>query len=223
MADKVHDKSSDKKENIAALVIFGIIVLAVVGLFTNWFGLTANNEIATSERLEVPYENDPVRGNLSAPVTIVVFSDFECPFCKVGEQTLMSVYQKYNGNVAVIFKNFPLTTIHPNAYNSALAAECANEQGKFWEYHDYLFSHNNALSPLELKNYAGDLALDTARFNECFDKQRYAFNVQRDMDVGRQLGISGTPAFFINGRRLSGAQPEIEFTKIIDEELASQS
>ena len=216
-------EESERTENIVALSVFAGLVLIVVALFTNGFGLF-NRESAgvdLSQRFTVPVEGDPVRGDMaSSKVVIVAFSDFECPFCQRGEQTITSLFQKYNGQVVLVFKNFPLTTIHPNAFNSALAAECAREQEKFWEYHDMLFSHNQALSVPDLKAYAGQLGLDQESFDVCLDSQRYASDIQIDTAIGRQLGVSSTPTFFINGLKLVGSQPESEFVKVIESELS---
>ena len=214
------DSKSERVENIVALAIFAVLVLVVVGLFTNWYGL-AGSKVNSDQRINVPLENDPIKGNISAPVKIVIFSDFECPFCKVGEARIESIYEKYQGQVVLIFKNFPLTKVHPDAFKSALAAECANEQGKFWEYHTILFNHNTALSNADLKAYAKELGLDEASFNECLDSERYSYSVQKDMTVGEQVGVTGTPAFFINGIPVVGAQPEPEFVKIIEAELGN--
>jgi protein-disulfide isomerase len=207
-------------ENVVALAAFGIIILLIVGLFTNWYGLAQGKSPDDEQRTFIPVEADPVRGNLSsAKVSIIIFSDFECPFCKLAEDTVKALFLKYDGKVALVFKHYPLTQIHPNSMGAALASECANEQGRFWEYHDYLFEHNNALESIELKAYAKELGLDTARFNECLDSQRHSFSIQRDVLVGRQVGVSSTPTFYINGIQLVGAQPGKEFSRIIESEM----
>lgn len=209
-------QESEWKENVAALSIFTVLLLVVVGFFTNWYGLVEQK--VEVQRVNVPIESDQILGNLSAPVTIIIFSDFECPFCKVAEGTVRQIKAKYGDDVTLVFKHFPLTAIHPNAYGAALSSECAHEQGKFWEYHDMLFgaqSFNNE----SFYKFANDLNLNATMFNECLSSKRYAFNVEKDLRVGMSVGVSGTPAFFINGIPLVGAQPFAEFTKVIDEEL----
>jgi protein-disulfide isomerase len=209
---------SDRTENIVALSIFAFLILIGVAIFTQGFGLFANN-IDSGQRVKVPYDNDPFIGNSSASVIIFVFSDYECPNCKVGEERIKAILDKYGNEILYVFKNYPLTSIHPNSYNASLAAECANEQGKFWEYHSYLFEHNTKLSAPYLKQYAKELGLDTLKFNVCFENQRYKEKVDSDIKAAAQIGVPGTPTFFINGLVMIGAKSEQEFYDIIDKEL----
>ena len=167
--------------------------------------------------------DDPVVGNASAPVTVVEFSDFQCPFCQRVVPTLKQVRDTYGDRVRVVWKDFPLTSIHPQAFKAAEAGQCAREQGKFWEYHDRLFANQQALEPDLLKKYALETGLDAAKFNACLDTAKYAERVQAQMGLGNQLGVSSTPSIFINGRMVSGAQPYETFTTIIDEELERAS
>lgn len=164
--------------------------------------------------------DDPVLGDADAPVTVVEFSDFQCPFCQRVVPTLKRVRETYGDRVRIVWKDFPLTSIHPQAFKAAEAGQCAREQGRFWEYHDRLFANQQALEPELLKKYAADLGLDAAQFNSCLDTAKYAERVQEQMGAGAQLGVSSTPSIFINGRLLSGAQPYETFTAVIDEELA---
>lgn len=163
--------------------------------------------------------DDPVLGAANAPVTVVEFSDFQCPFCQRVMPTLKKVREAYGDRVRIVWKDFPLTSIHPQAFKAAEAGQCAREQGKFWEYHDRLFTNQQALQPEFLKKYAADTGLDAAKFNACLDTAKYAERVQEQMGVGNSLGVSSTPSIFINGRLLSGAQPYETFTAVIDEEL----
>jgi protein-disulfide isomerase len=163
--------------------------------------------------------DDPVLGAASAPVTIVEFSDFQCPFCQSVEPTLKRLRETYGDRVRIVWKDFPLTSIHPQAFKAAEAAQCAREQGKFWEYHDRLFANQQALEPEFLKKYAADTGLDAPKFNSCLDTAKYAERVQAQMGAGSQLGVSSTPTLFVNGRLLSGAQPYETFTAIVDDEL----
>lgn len=169
------------------------------------------------ERHEVA-ATGPSKGAANAPVTIVEFSDFECPFCSRVNPTIDQVMKKYEGKVRVVFRNYPLP-MHPNAPKAGEAALCAHDQGKFWEMHDTLFDNQRALSVEDLKGYAGQLGLDQTKFDECLDSGAKAAVVKNDMAEGQAAGVSGTPAFFINGRLLSGAQPFEEFEKAIDAEL----
>lgn len=162
---------------------------------------------------------DPVLGPATAPVTIVEFSDFQCPFCQRVSPTLKRVRDAYGDRVRIVWKDFPLTSIHPQAFKAAEAAQCAHEQGKFWEYHDRLFGNQQALQVESLKKYAADAGLDAAKFGSCLDTAKYAERVQAQMGVGAGLGVNSTPAVFINGRLLSGAQPYETFVTVIDEEL----
>lgn len=163
--------------------------------------------------------DDPSLGPATAPVTVVEFSDFQCPFCLRVAPTLKRVHEAYGDKVRIVWKDFPLTAIHPQAFKAAEAGQCAREQGKFWEYHDRLFANQQALQPEFLKKYAVELGLDAAKFNTCLDTAKYAERVQEQMGVGSSLGVSSTPSVFINGRLVSGAHPFETFTGIIDEEL----
>lgn len=173
-------------------------------------------------RSEVTVEtSDPAMGSASAPVTVVEFSDFQCPFCQRVAPTLKQVRAAYGEKVRVIWKDFPLTQIHPHAFKAGEAAHCAGDQGKYWEYHDQLFANQQALQPADLKKHAADLGLDGAAFAECLDGSKYGERVRDGVAQGSQLGVNSTPTVYINGRRLSGAQPYDAFAAVIDEELSS--
>jgi protein-disulfide isomerase len=205
-------------ENIVALSVFAVLIIIVIGLFTGGFGLF--NKKDTVNRVNIQFDDDPVKGNFSgAKVIIYIFSDFECPYCGASEPAINDIYRKYDGQVALVFKNFPLVNIHPYALDAALAGECASIQGKFWEYHDYLFQHQDALTVDDLKAYAKELGMNTSNFDGCLDSKQFSYQVQRSIAEGKAAGVSGTPTFFINGIPLVGAQPESEFTSIIDAEL----
>jgi protein-disulfide isomerase len=160
----------------------------------------------------------PEKGGAKAPVTIIAFSDYECPFCKRAESVVDQVTKTYGDKVKVVFRDYPLP-MHPNARPAAEAANCANAQGKFWEYHGKLFANQNALSEDKLRSYAGDLGLDRTKFDECFAKKEFKAAIDKDIADGEKVGVTGTPAFFVNGRMLSGAQPFEKFKEVIDEEL----
>ena len=165
---------------------------------------------------------DPALGPASAPVTLIEFSDFQCPFCQRVSPTLKQVKAKYGDKVRIVWKDFPLTQIHPQAFKASEAAHCAGEQGKYWEYHDRLFGNQQALQAADLKRYATDLSLDATRFNACLDSSKYGERVRDGVAQGTALGVSSTPTIYINGRVLSGAQPFEAFTAVIDEELAAK-
>lgn len=160
-----------------------------------------------------------VRGNPEASVTIVEFSDFQCPFCARVQATLDQIFDTYGDEVKLVYRHFPLP-FHENAENAALASMCANEQGKFWEYHDQLFENQEKMTLANLKKWAADLGLNTDKFDSCLDNQTYKDQVDKDVKDGQAAGVSGTPTFFINGQRLVGAQPFENFKTIIDAELA---
>jgi protein-disulfide isomerase len=130
------------------------------------------------------------------------------------------VLDRYPGKVRLAYRDFPLDSIHPQARRAAEAARCAHDQGKFWEYHDVLFAQSPQLALENLRRYAGQVGLDVAKFDSCLTTGTHKATVQRDLDEGNRLGITGTPSFFINGRTLSGAQPLEAFTRLIEQELA---
>jgi protein-disulfide isomerase len=170
-------------------------------------------------RVAVSDGGRPSKGPANAPVQIIEFSDFECPFCFRVNPTVAQLLSSYGDRLRLVYRHLPLPN-HPNARPAAEASGCANEQGRFWEYHDRLFANQSKLTPPDLKQHAADLGLDTAKFNACVDSRKFQKDVDADLDAAQLLGVSGTPHFFINGRALSGAQPLENFKAIIDEELA---
>jgi protein-disulfide isomerase len=163
--------------------------------------------------------DSPVKGPASAKVTVVAFSDFQCPFCSRAVPALKQVEDTYKGKVRIAFKNLPLP-FHDHAQMAAEAALAANEQGKFWEYHEKLMSAKD-LSTDNMKKLAGEVGIDQKKFDECLAANKFADAIAKDVAAGEAAGVNGTPAFFINGRMLDGAQPFEKFKEIIDEELAS--
>lgn len=133
---------------------------------------------------------------------------------------MREVLEKYEGQVRLVYRDFPLTQIHPQALPAALAAECAHEQGKFWEYHDLLFANQAQLDEPSLRDYAAQVGLDTGSFDECLSSQKYLEEVQKDYSDGASYGVSGTPAFFVNGHLISGAMPLAAFEQAVDQALA---
>jgi len=171
-------------------------------------------------RLALTAGDDPARGPADAPVTIVEFSDFQCPYCSRATATLKKLDAAYPGKIRLVYRDFPLVQIHPNAARAAEAAACANEQGKFWPMHDAMFEHQDKLAEADLKASAAALGLDAAAFNTCLDSGRHTAEWKKDAAEGDRYGVSSTPAFFINGRLVVGAQPYESFVRILDEELA---
>jgi protein-disulfide isomerase len=163
----------------------------------------------------------PSRGAAGAPVTIVEFEDFQCPFCKKAHETLERLLVRYQDKVRIVHRDFPLQPLHPAAWKAHEAARCAEEYGKFWEFRDLLYKNAPAASPEQLNNYASQLGMNSSDFKKCLDSGRFRAVVQRDEDDANRLGVQGTPAFFINGRLLSGAQAESEFVRMINEELTN--
>jgi protein-disulfide isomerase len=172
-------------------------------------------------RSEVVTAGAPVRGASDAPVTIVEFSDFHCPYCRRVQPVLDQVRAKYDGKIKIVFRDFPIDTLHPQARAAAEAARCATEQGKFWEFHDLVFQNDADALPATLAGFAKTVGLDVPAFEACRTSGKYKNPVQTSNVEGTRLGITGTPTFFINGRILVGAQPLEAFSKIIDEELVT--
>jgi protein-disulfide isomerase len=170
-------------------------------------------------RTQIATQGYPTLGPAAAPVTIVEFSDFECPYCAALFPTMKQVETNYKDRVKVVYRQFPLTQIHPYAQKAAEASLCAADQQKFWELHDAMFKDNRNLGVDALKQKAAALKLDTTVFNACLDSAKHAESVKKDIIEGVKAGVTGTPALFINGRFLNGAAPYSEIAQIIDEEL----
>lgn len=192
--------------------------------------LVGLNQISGEVELidDISENDDPVKGLDDAPVTIIEFSDFQCPYCaSFYSQTMQQLEDEYikTGKAKLVFRDFPLS-FHENAQKAAEAAECADEQGKFWEYHDLLFERQSEWSNIgitKFKEYAQELGLNTKTFNQCLDSGEMASEVKKDLQDGKSYGISGTPAFLINGELLVGAQPFSVFKQKIDKILECES
>jgi protein-disulfide isomerase len=161
-------------------------------------------------------------GPADAPIEMVEFADFECPYCLRAFPIVKQVIAAYGNRMRLVYRNYPLPQ-HPNARPAAEAAQCAHDQGKFWPYHDRLFGDPTKLGEADLKQAAAEIGLDTGRFNTCFDSHSYRSQIEADIQAGGAAGVTGTPSFFINGRPLVGAPPFEDFTRIIDEELEAKS
>ncbi|MCV0398606.1 MAG: DsbA family protein [Nitrosarchaeum sp.] len=195
------------------------------------------NQLPSSQQKQpakISADDDPVRGNDDAPITIIEFSDFQCPFCaRFHIQTLPLLLENYidAGKAKLVYRDFPIQGIHPNAIPAAAAAECADEQGKYWEYHDKLFENQNQWNQLETPDavavfgqYAKEIELNQEQFDVCLNTGKYIDEIRKDLDDGREYGVSGTPGFFIGNEELGfvelkGAQPFENFQKVLDLQL----
>jgi protein-disulfide isomerase len=171
------------------------------------------------QRIKVNVDGAPFVGATLAPVTIVEFSDFHCPFCQRAEDTIAQILSRYGDRVRVIWRDYPVDNLHPQARKAHEAARCAADQEKFWPYQRALFA-GPPKQPDQLPAVAQATGLDMASFNECVVSGKHQAAVQKDVDEGKRLELTGTPTFFINGRVLTGAQPLEAFVRVIDDELA---
>ena len=170
-------------------------------------------------RVEVALgEGTPMRGPLTAPVVLVEYTDYQCPYCTRIQPTINALRERYGDQLLHVFKNLPLP-MHAQAQLAGEASLCAQDQGKFWEFHDWLFANQRNLSQETMVAQAGVLEMDTELFTACIDQKTYTQKVKDDMKEARSFGFTGTPAFLINGRSVTGAQPIEAFEAIIDKEL----
>jgi protein-disulfide isomerase len=175
-------------------------------------------------RMQFKNDGAPTLGKADAPVTLVEFSDFQCPYCQATAPTLKEVAQKYGDKVHIVYRQFPIASIHPFAFKAAEASLCANDQGKFWALHDMMFQDQTKLTVTDLKDKARRLGLDEKKFNQCLDGGRFVEQVQNDQKEGRVRGVNGTPALFVNGVYVEGgAVPYSTLSALIDKELARKS
>ena len=169
-------------------------------------------------RFAIDPADGPSIGSDGAPITIVEFSDFQCPACGRAVPVVKRLLQQYQGKVRLVFRDFPLP-MHPQAPRAAEAGRCAAEQGRFWEMHDRMFMNQQKLAPGDLKASATELGLDPARFGSCLDSGRHASSVQRAVAAAREIGVSSTPTFFVNGRMIVGGASYQNLAEVVDEEL----
>jgi protein-disulfide isomerase len=219
---------------IGAVMISGSILYNGSGGGASIFGSDGESDAPSDAKVAIKdpsvliQKDDPVLGRDDAPVTIVEFSDFQCPFCRSfwsGAYAEIKTQYIDTGKVRLIFRDWPLS-FHSAAKPSALAANCAHEQGKFWQYHDKMFSEQAkqgqgtvSYGIPELKRWAAEIGVDAAKFNACLDASTYAAEVDQDIADGNKYGVSGTPSFFINGKLVVGAQPFPAFKTAIDAAL----
>ena len=211
---------------IAALIVSGTIFYTR-GEISNGTANIGNTAPGTNQggTVKVSVDDDPFLGPKNAKVVLVEFSDFQCPFCrKFWRETFLQIKKEFidTGKIKFVYRDFPLD-FHPQAKNSAEAAECADDQDKFWEFHDHLFLNQTKLADADLKKYAQALTLDASKFNECYDSKKYQALVDQSKQEAESLGISATPTFLINGTILQGAQPFEKFKERIDPLVKSSS
>lgn len=220
---------------IAAVMVSASIIYVGSGSTASLLGAgsdvpsVSNKPVVVKDPATLFGPTDPSQGNPDAKVTIVEFSDFQCPYCRAFfEGAYTQIKQQYidTGKVRLVFRDYPLS-FHPAAKPAALAAGCAQDQGKFWEYHDRMFIEQGkqgtgtiTFGATELKSWASQLGMNMTTFNNCLDSSKYAAAVEADTKAGAAAGVSGTPSFFINGELLVGAQPFATFKAAIDKALA---
>lgn len=259
ISPKHNEEISVKKYTFNGLVIGLIILVGVAAFFAGSYTSNFNSEQISEEDLDkalaklelkllqnklptqqpsdpvkISLDDDPMFGNPDAPITIVEFSDFQCPFCaRFHTQTLPSLFEEYidQGKVKLVFRDFPIQSIHPNALPASVAANCANDQGKFKEMHDMIFENQNMWNKQEtidalstFSQYAANMQLDQELFDSCLTSDKHITEIRKDLDDGRDYGVSGTPGFFIGNDEigyveLKGAQPFESFKKVIDIQL----
>ena len=252
-------KISVKKSTFNGLIIGLILLVGVAAFFAGSYtsNLTSNqiseedleeaiakleleilqNQLSTEQpklTVKISVDNDPIIGNPDAPITIIEFSDFQCPFCaRFYTQTLPLIHEEYiePGKVKLVFRDFPIQSIHPNALPASVASECANEQGKFKEMHDVLFENQNEWNRQEtvdalslFSQYAEEMQLEQEVFDSCLTNGKYIEEIRKDLRDGQKYGIGGTPGFFVGNDeigyvKMEGAQPFESFKKIIDSQL----
>jgi len=226
MINDTKKRSAPKPASVSALIA-GLPLMFLAGMFLGYQiwgtpNIQADQAADSSGRYEIPIEDDdPVLGRADAPVTIVEFSDYECPYCqRYHAETFSQIIDTYGDQIRYVFKDLPLTSIHANAVPAANAAHCAHEQNMFWEFHDLLFSMQLGLSTEAYFAYANALGLDQATFEACLNEGRYVNTVMEDVGVLTRLNAPlSTPTFFINGQYLAGAQPFSVFAQMIEAEL----
>lgn len=222
-----------EKTTAIAWLIAATLALSLVNMYFNFniYSSVKNGSPAAKEsdnvkqieRVDVSADDDAVKGQKNAPVTIIEFSDFQCPYCqRFFIETMPQIESDYisTGKVKFIYRDFPLQG-HQYAQKAAEASECADEQGKYWEYNSKIFENQDDLSLNALKKLASALNLDTRKFDECLDSGSMRAEVQKDLQDGARYGVTGTPGFFINGIPVKGAQPYAVFRQLIEQELNS--
>ena len=246
MSDEKNFFDMTPKQSLVMGLIGGVAIISVIGLVITLLGglpgggnnenVNTNTNYNVNTNTDTPPSPTPTNADVSkllpliedsysqgpenAKVTLIEVSDFQCPYCERHAPTMDQIMDVYAGKVRRVWINFPLTSIHPYAMKAAGAAECAGEQGKFWEMHDEIFANQSAITVDDLKGYAQDLGLKTSQFNSCLDGDKYSSKIQQQMTAAQAAGVSGTPGTFVNGQLVKGAYPFDTFKQLIDAELA---
>jgi protein-disulfide isomerase len=219
--------SPSRHSSVSPLVYMFIPIAFILGLgggYLLWGGTrsTVAADATPVRRVDVSTDDDPSIGPANAPVTIIEFSDYQCPYCQVWyRQVYQQLLASYPNKIRFVYRDLPLP-MHPEAMPAAEAADCAGDQGAYWKYHDALFDQKYGLNRAAYEHYASDLGLDAKAFATCLDSQRYQNEVQADANDAARIGLTGTPSFVINGRILIGALPFSDFKAVIDEELVAK-
>jgi protein-disulfide isomerase len=218
---------SKKKSSSDSMILF-IPLAFIIGLgagYLLWGGqapAAADAGTDTPQRLDVSTDDDPSIGPADAPVTIIEFSDYQCPYCQLWyQQVFTQLMANYPNQIRFVYRDLPIRG-HPEGVPAAEAADCAGEQNAYWNYHNALFDAQYGLGRAAYEQYASDLGLNMTAFTTCLDDHRYQDEVNADLSDAMSLGLGSTPTFLINGRVLVGALPYADFKAVIDEELAAQ-
>ena len=235
MANQINDLGKSNYLIPAAIIIAGIIIAGAVAYNKNpkdnlaqvgQVGQEKDNVVSGNPSDNSPKEfsinqNSNVKGDFNAPITIIEYSDFQCPFCSKFHLTVSQALDGYPGKIRWVYKHFPLDNIHSNARPAAEASECAAEQGKFWEFADGLFENQVSLGNSFYSQLAGQIGLNTGQFNDCVSSRKYKDKVEADYQEGIKNGITGTPGSFINGEKIPGAVPYTSLKTVIDRILSN--
>lgn len=227
-----------KNQNTSLIMFFvGIMILLFVqvvlsilvvnrintldGKFSNFEQQSQTISTGQSSSAQIPsyvenvsVDDDPWRGTEGAPITIIEFADFQCPYCSQGTSIIDRLFEEYEGQILFVYRDFPIQRIHSDAFKAAEAANCAGEQGQYWEMHNLLFANQSSLDDDSLKQFALNLGLDGQSFNDCLDSNRYENEIRHDFDEGLSYGVGATPTFFVNGHVVLGASYELLKEKI---------
>ena len=221
----MNEDTSMQKWFLGGIALLGILIVGGLVWAVMSPGASTSTTPGTSETgLSFSDVNDPVTGNANSTTTLRIFGDFQCPACAAAEPGVSHVRKTFGDRVKIIWDDFPLTQVHQNAMAGAIAARCADDQGKFWEYHDVLYQSqpnwSTEQNPKSLfVTYAKSIGLNTDAFSACYDKQDQA-KIQADMAEGTQNGVQGTPTFFINNKRFVGAMKDEDWDREINSALA---
>lgn len=206
-------------------IILGLAVVLLIGVFA-LFNNSDQSSSVIVENTDQIVEDDHTKGPASAPVTLIEYADFQCPACKAAFPLVQQLQRDYPNDLQLVFRHFPLTSIHPNAFAAARAAEAAGAQGKFFEMHDLLYENQDewSSSPTAnnlFKDYAAELGLDTEKFNDDFGSGNITDRINRDVKIGQNFEVSATPTFYLNGEKVeSNLRSYEEFKKLVESALA---